>query len=478
MNDSSAACRAESSEPPLQSLSAAEPLNDLPRPVSAAREERSSDESRLNAGKRAGLTGRRVPPRYRPALYFETFYNVGTGAFLSLFLLSSVVLKTIIGGDQTHLAVLAALFGGSSLFSPVVSYLGRRIPMRLLVTLPNLLVAALLAATVLTDGAPMFFSIVVGLAFVVRVFPRVGEMNMYRVIYPATHRSAAVGWLKAVAAVSAFAVTLCGYWWFSVQPRLYWLMYWAVAGLLVFGAWSYLRIPVSRRNLFARDDGLKPHQAFWQGLKVFLSDKRFLWYQFGFSLAGFANHMALVYVAEVLKEDVLDVPATAELAGATEPLEVRLIVGLVVAVLPVVLMMTTAPFWGRLLDRINPMYGRSIFNTIQCAAYSLYALGGMTRQVWPFLLAAALHGLANGGGTINWLTGSLYFATPERVSLYNAIHVGLTGLRGMIAPAVGLLLIVQMGAGVFWVAAALSLAGAVVMLLQGMSDPGPSEART
>jgi hypothetical protein len=36
----------------------------------------------------------RVPARYRPALYFETFYKVGAGAFMSLFLLSGVVLKT------------------------------------------------------------------------------------------------------------------------------------------------------------------------------------------------------------------------------------------------------------------------------------------------------------------------------------------------------------------------------------------------
>ena len=72
----------------------------------------------------------RVPRRYRPALYFETWYNVGSGAFVSLFLLSPLVLKTILDGSVRHLALLAAMFGGSSLFSPLVSYLGRKIPMR------------------------------------------------------------------------------------------------------------------------------------------------------------------------------------------------------------------------------------------------------------------------------------------------------------------------------------------------------------
>ena len=42
----------------------------------------------------------RVPARYRPALFFESFYNVGAGGFISLFLLSGVVLKTVIDGTE------------------------------------------------------------------------------------------------------------------------------------------------------------------------------------------------------------------------------------------------------------------------------------------------------------------------------------------------------------------------------------------
>ena len=56
----------------------------------------------------------RVPLRYRPALYLDSAYNVGTGAFICLFLLSAVVLKTVVGGTETHLAVLAALLDWKS----------------------------------------------------------------------------------------------------------------------------------------------------------------------------------------------------------------------------------------------------------------------------------------------------------------------------------------------------------------------------
>ncbi|GAB4144414.1 MAG: hypothetical protein Tsb009_16040 [Planctomycetaceae bacterium] len=445
----------------------------------------------------------RVPLRYRPTLYLDSLYNVGTGAFICLFLLSAVVLKTIVGGTETHLAVLGAMFGGSSLLSPIVSYAGRKIPMRSLVVYPNLIVAGLLVATFLTDLGPTFFTLIVGLAFIFRVFPRVAEMNMYRVVYPTTHRGAAVGWVKAISAFSALAITGLGYWWFSFLPDQYWLLYVLVAAFLVGSALCYARIPISRRNVFAKEDGLSPVKAFWAGLKIFASDKRFLWYQIGFALAGFANHMAMVYVAQVLRTDVIGsqsmenfVPFYSMVSHWNLEREtwVTLIVGFVYALLPTVLMMVSAVFWGRFLDRINPMNARALFNTFQLVAYALHAYGGLTLQIWPIVLGATLHAIGNGGGTINWLTGSLHFAREDQISLYNAVHVGLTGIRGMIAPLFGLYLYssrifefeiggetiisipgVGLGAGVFWVASVLSLLGAVVMLIQGMTDPGPRD---
>lgn len=464
------------------------------------------DSHRLAVSRRARL-GRRfgqwfvrtphirdhVPARSRPALYFESLYNVGAGGFLALFLLTPVALKTVVDGSAEHLALFSAMFGGSSLLSPLVSYCGRRIKMRSLVVYPCLAVAACLLATASPVGGATFFTLAVGSAFVVRVFPRVAEMNMYRVVYSPTHRGSAVGWLKALSAIAMLSVTLFGYWWFSFQPSLYWVVYCLVAVLLVVGAWSYSHIPIPRRNLFARPDAIAPHRAFWQGLRLFLDDGRFVLYQFGFALAGFANHMALIFVAEILREDVIGTRTAETLLpppfdylvftywGLDWQTAVSLIVGLIIALLPALLMMTSALFWGRFLDRVNPMIGRTVFNLFQAAAYGFHAYGGYTLQIWPFLVGTSLHAIGNGGGTINWLTGSLYFAKPERVSLYNAVHVALTGLRGLIAPICGLYLIgaegLGLGPGIFVVAVVLSLAGASVMLFQGLTDPGPREGR-
>ena len=418
----------------------------------------------------------RVPARCRPALFYETFYNLGSGAFVAMFGLSLAALKSeqifSPGGTKEHLMFVAAMFGGSSLLSPLVGYLGKRIPMRLLIIYPNLLTAALLCATGAIDSAA-FFALIVGAAFVIRVFPRVAEMNMFRVLYPPTHRGAAVGWVKAVAGFAGLSATVLGTLWFLWQPGRYHWAYGAVGISLALSAFSYARIPVRRKNEFEDRERPAPHRAFIAGIHAFVSDRRFVRYQIGFWFAGFANHMSHAYVAESLKENV----------GASD-----WTVFWVVALVPAVLMSASAPIWGRVLDRVNPMSGRAIFNSIQCVAYGFHCFGGISGQVWPFVAGAMTHAIGNGGGTINWLTGSLYFAKQEQVSLYNSIHVGLTGLRGMVAPMVGVLIygsvvnlgplqISGLGLGpiLFALSSGLSLVGALFMIWMTRRDSGSAE---
>ncbi len=419
---------------------------------------------------------RRVPVRRRPALFFETFYNIGAGAFIALFLLSLAALKSdqvfSPKGSKEHLMFVAAMFGGSSMLSPLVSYLVRFVPMRLLMIVPNLLVAVLLFATGVWKSADVF-ALIVGLAFIIRVFPRVGEMNMYRELYPPSHRGAAVGWLKAVAGVSGLTATTVGSVWFMFQPNLYYLVYWCVGIGLALSAVAYAQIPVRKKNVFVGKGAEAPHRAFSAGVRAFLSDRRFVLYQIGFWFAGFANHMSMAYVAESLKEDVQ--------VGDTA-------IFMIVAVVPVFLMASSAPLWGRYLDNVNPMTGRALFNSLQCIAYAFHWYGGFTRQMWPFIVGSVIHAISNGGGTINWLTGSLYFAKPENVSLYNSLHVGLTGVRGMTAPILGVYIYgsslqlgsvtiqgLGMGPALFAISSVLSLCGAAFMLWMTLNDTGPSE---
>ncbi|MBP60671.1 MAG: hypothetical protein CMJ62_04015 [Planctomycetaceae bacterium] len=419
----------------------------------------------------------RVPTRCRPALFYETFYNLGSGSLVALFGLSLAALKadTIFSptGTKEHLMFIAVMFGGSSLLSPLVGYVGKKVPMRLLIIYPNLIAACLLFGTGVFTSAT-FFALIVGLVFVVHVFPRVAEMNMFRILYPPTHRGFAVGWVKAVASVSGLVATVSGTLWFLWKPSLHFWVYWGVGLTLALSALSYARIPVRKKNEFEDSTAAPPHHAFVVGLRTFLSDRRFVLYQIGFWFAGFGNHMSHAYVAESLKEDV----------GASD-----WTVFWIVAVTPAVLMSCSAPFWGRFLDRVNPMSGRATFNILQCVAYGFHFYGGLSHQTWPFVLGAIVHSFSFGGAAINWLTGSMYFAKREHISLYNSIHVGLTGLRGMLAPITGVWIYgatlslgpIQLpglgyGPVLFAFSSALSLCGAIYMLWMSRWHPGSTES--
>ncbi len=423
----------------------------------------------------AGLLNR-FPESCRRPLLFDAAYNVGSGAFYCLTMLTGVILETILDGGAIHLAVFWAAAHGSSILSPLAGYAARKLPMKQLVVIPNVVSVVLLLGAGLYQDDATWCTMVLSAAFLVQVFPRTGEMNMYQVLYPATHRAAVVGILKAIMGISALLVIVASYFWFEYYEAYYWVVFVVIALMLLVSSLCYGSIPIRRRDELSSNGEKSPWGALIEGLRIFLTDRRFLLFQIGFALAGTANHMVFWMIPN-LCHDHLKIPAS----------ETRLIA----AVIPALLVTFSAPFWGRYLDRTNPMLGRATFNVIQATAFVIVAIGGTAGDKWLVILGVFIHGISAGGSTVNWLTGSLHFAGSDRVSLYNAVHVGLTGLRGLTAPLVGYGLYksgplladatgflgglegVEMGPRVFWIAATLSFAGAATMLWQGLTDPGP-----
>jgi hypothetical protein len=405
-------------------------------------------------------------------LFFDAVSNIGNGVHLVLFLIALVVQETILDAEVWHQALLASFFFGSCLFGLLVTRIGTIVPMRLLVILPNCLIGLLLFGTLIPSDGATWFTLLIGATFLLKVFQQVAEMNMFRMLYPDTHRSAAVGFLRAISALSGLTLTITSWWWFALWPGWYSGLF-CIMGLMLFSsAWYYSKIPVPRKSMFERETREGLLKSFRTGCRVFFSDRRFVLYQFGFALAGIANHIGLYLVPRIMRE-------AAEASDST--------VRFTTAVMPVLLLVMTAPLWGRYMDKKSPMAARGIFNVLQIFAFIFYAMGGVMGQVWPLVLGGAIHAVSNGGGSINWITGSMYFAKPEHVSLYNGIHVFLTGVRGFIGPPLAMFLFVEtetigslkieglgMGPWVFLVSAVLSLLGAIVMFTQAKFDTKPA----
>src|SRR5205085_7745729 len=74
-------------------------------------------------------------------------------------------------------------------------------------------------------------------------------------------------------------------------------------------------------------------------------------------------------------------------------------------------------------------------------------------------------GVAMSGVGIAWSLSSIYYSTPGNVVNYQAVHITLSGVRGLFAPALGYFIMKAFAIEyTFFLAAVLLIAGGILML--------------
>lgn len=206
---------------------------------------------------------------------------------------------------------------------------------------------------------------------------------------------------------------------FRIIPPLF-----AAIGLI--GVWRLSKIRVRQRRLLraaerheqSETPSLNPI-AVWH---ILWADRPFGAFMLCQMVIGIGNLM-LNPVITVMLKDRFNIDYSGVLIAHTIPL----------AIMPLFI-----PFWARLLDRVHIIKFRSIhswFFVLSAATYFLAAYEGRPSLLY---LAAVIKGIAFGGGALAWTLGHLDFAPAERASQYMGVHVTLTGVRGLIAPLLGI----------------------------------------
>ena len=162
----------------------------------------------------------------------------------------------------------------------------------------------------------------------------------------------------------------------------------------------------------------------------------------------------------------------------------------IMTTIPILLMPFAIPFWSRFLDRVHIIRFRSVHSWIFVLTTVILAFSVGTGWLAGLWIAAVIRGIAFGGGVLAWNLGHHDFTTPERSTQYMGVHVTLTGIRGLLAPTLGIAayeILIEQGrptaGGVFLIAGLLSIAGALGFRLLGRQfssppedhDPNPSE---
>ncbi|MEA2096840.1 MAG: MFS transporter [Candidatus Cloacimonadota bacterium] len=127
-----------------------------------------------------------------------------------------------------------------------------------------------------------------------------------------------------------------------------------------------------------------------------------------------------------------------------------------------------APIAGKIHDKKNPSFFTFLaFFTLGCYPLILLIssfLIGSGIENYAVYFAYLIFGIGMSGIIISWNMSSIFFAGDDDVSMYQSVHVTLTGLRALIVPFMGYLILRYFGVRVvfivsismFWIASLLS----------------------
>ena len=109
-------------------------------------------------------------------------------------------------------------------------------------------------------------------------------------------------------------------------------------------------------------------------------------------------------------------------------------------VIPLLMMPIFIPFWAKFMDRVHIVTFRAVHSWVFVVTFILSLIAAQTDTLWLLYAASVARGIAFGGGALAWNLGHLQYVKPERSTDYMAVHVTLTGVRGLTAPFLGVAL--------------------------------------
>lgn len=205
-------------------------------------------------------------------------------------------------------------------------------------------------------------------------------------------------------------------------------LYGIAAGAGLAAAWLYRRTRVRREfRLLAAEHAAARTAPFSLRLlgEILREDPRYREYMLWMGLHGGGGLMLTAQLVVIFSEHL------------------RLSSGLQIALLAVVPLLAqplVMPWWARLFDGSHIVKYRSRQGWALVSGVAVMCAGAFAGWLPLLWLGSFLLGAAYAGANLGWNLGHNDFATLGRAQHYMGVHVTLTGVRGMLAPPLGILL--------------------------------------
>ena len=305
----------------------------------------------------------------------------------------------------------------------------------------SLLGAAGIAFTAAYSDSLISYMAGLGFAFFILMLPLPLITQIYRTNFPEARR----GKILAIASILRGIIGIAFAWkagqWIDSDIENFKPLLWVFVCVSLLNAIAFWLMP----KVETAKGSTNPFSAF----KWLKRDKKFRTLIISWMLMGLGNLTALKIWTEYFAND--------QYGNGFSAFEVTLLTFIIPQSVKILF---TYP-WGWLFDRMNFYLLRIILNVLFGAAIIVVFYG---QTFWVIAIGTGLQGLAFAGGSIAWMLWVTKIAPPEHTAEYMSIHTFTTGLRGVIAPALGFYLLVTIGDSIAIFSTILIILASVVII--------------
>ncbi len=376
------------------------------------------------------------------------------GLILGILILQEVILKKTLNGTALEITLLTMVPTFSNIFSVyfsrMIKYSSRKSQLFLIIGIFGRL---LLIASPLINSAISFIFILF-LHYLFNAFLNPLTNNIMQVNFRKNIRGRIFAISDSVSRISSLVIALAAGVILDYNDTYFRILF-VFAGLFGFiCCLLYSRIKI-RKTLFA-DNSLLPVRRFdilypfKNMINIFSKNKPFGIFELFFFIYGMGFLIVLpampIYFVDIMHMDYSQISFAKGVIGQ-------------------VFMIFALPLMGIISDKSNPILFSSASFFLLAFYPILLALAPVTEHAMFFIyLAFLIFSIAISGVIIVWNLASIFFAGRENSADYQAIHVTLTGIRGIIAPLLGYLIMKSIGVNyVFFAASGFLILASVLM---------------
>jgi MFS family permease len=214
----------------------------------------------------------------------------------------------------------------------------------------------------------------------------------------------------------------------QTRPELSRWLYALAGGAGLLAAWLYRRMRVRQAFRLQREElaasAASEVFSFRVMRQILRSDPEYRRFMTCLAFYGAGNLMIGAQLV-ILYSDHLHIPAALQVG--------------ILTIVPLLCIPLFTPMWARLFDAGHVIEFRARQCWVLIGAMTVVIIAVFSGAVWLLWLAAVLFGIATAGANLGWNLGHNDFASLGKVQQYMGVNVTLTGMRGLIAPPLGVM---------------------------------------